>query len=88
MIRLAPFAAGAVCAAAGVYMLTIESASADPTVFEAMAHGIGVYFIGKGVFVWAMLTVALKQSDQTADLGDRVSAAAERREGVDDASAV
>jgi hypothetical protein len=53
--RLIAAAAGVVCIGAGLYMLSIESASSDPTVFEAMAHGIGIYFIGKGIFVWAML---------------------------------
>lgn len=60
MIRFVPAAAGITCIVAGFWMLSIESASADPTVFEAMAQGIGIYFIGKGIFVWAALHLALR----------------------------
>lgn len=50
--------AGAICVGAGVWLLTQQSVE-DPTVgtswFEIIAHGIGVYFIGKGIFVAALL---------------------------------
>jgi hypothetical protein len=35
---------------AGLYLLSIQSVAGN-TVFEAMAHGIGVYFIAKGFFI-------------------------------------
>lgn len=39
------------CILGGLYLCTIQSAAENTTVFEAMAHGIGVYCIGKGLYV-------------------------------------
>ena len=39
------------CIGGGIYLLNIQSASQNYTVFEAMAHGIGIYCIGKGLYV-------------------------------------
>jgi hypothetical protein len=43
--------AGLICAGAGVYLLQWESAGSEANWFEAVAHGMGIYFIGKGIFV-------------------------------------
>lgn len=36
---------------AGIYLLMSESASAQFTVFDALMHGIGAYFIARGLWV-------------------------------------
>ena len=36
---------------AGVYLLTHESASADSTVFDILMHGIGAYFVARGLWM-------------------------------------
>ena len=39
-----------VCAAAGVYLLSIQAQ--DPnSLIEAIAHGIGIYFLAKALFI-------------------------------------
>ncbi len=57
-MKLAGIVAGVLCAGAGIWLLSQHSAT-DPTEgtswFEILAHGIGIYFIGKGVFVAAVL---------------------------------
>jgi hypothetical protein len=50
MGRLLDILATLACIAAGVYLLSIQSVAGN-TVLEAIAHGIGIYFIGKGLFV-------------------------------------
>ena len=47
--------AGLFCAGAGVYLLSFSSSGEEANWFETMAHGIGIYFIGKGIFVAAVL---------------------------------
>jgi hypothetical protein len=49
--KLAGIAAAVVSIGAGIYLLTTESASADPTVFDALMHGIGAYFIARGLWM-------------------------------------
>ena len=50
-------AASGLCVAAGVYLLSQNSLPVDlggqhgRSWFEVLAHGIGIYFIGKGLFV-------------------------------------
>lgn len=36
---------------AGIYLLQAQSASADTTVFDVLMHGIGAYFIARGVWM-------------------------------------
>lgn len=62
MLKLAAVLASLGCFGAGLYLLSIESASADPTVFEAMAQGIGIYFIAKGFFVGPALWLYARQA--------------------------
>jgi hypothetical protein len=42
--------AGLVAVGAGIYLLTRQSASGD-TWLEVLAHGAGVYFIARGLFM-------------------------------------
>lgn len=64
--------AGLVCIAAGVYLLSAQSPRVvglgGTSWFEVLAHGIGVYFIGKGVFVWLSVWGQAEQSDHLAKL--------------------
>lgn len=55
--RLNAIGATALCVLAGLYLLTVDQEGA--TVFEALARGIGLYFIGKGLWIW--LTSGLQQ---------------------------
>jgi len=40
-----------VCLGAGVYLLTSESASEQATVFDSLMHGIGAYFVARGLWM-------------------------------------
>lgn len=44
--------AGLVCVAAGVYLLQTSAIGDEGNWLETIAHGMGIYFIGKGIFVW------------------------------------
>jgi hypothetical protein len=49
------YAATLICIAAGLYLLsyngTSTSALGGTSWFQIIAHGIGIYFIGKGLFI-------------------------------------
>lgn len=49
--ELLGFLAALVSVAAGIYLLTSESAAQDTTVFDALMHGIGAYFIARGMWM-------------------------------------
>lgn len=42
------------CLAAGIYLLQTQAVG-ESSYLEAIAHGMGIYFIGKGLFVWGSL---------------------------------
>jgi hypothetical protein len=65
MTRLAGIASAAFCVGAGVYMLSIHAAAPN-SILESIAHGIGLYFIGKGIFIGAMLWKIQYEAEQTA----------------------
>lgn len=44
----------ALCVGAGAYLLQTQAVG-ESSWFEAIAHGMGIYFIGKGVFIWGSL---------------------------------
>lgn len=44
-----------VCACAGVYLLLWQSAGDESNWFEVVTRGLGIYFIGKGLFIWSMV---------------------------------
>ena len=46
---------------AGIYLLSSSSASADTTVFDLLMHGIGAYFIARGLWMFASLRRGLPQ---------------------------
>jgi hypothetical protein len=43
--------AGAVCIVAGAYLLQTQAAGSEGNWLETIAHGMGIYFIGKGIFI-------------------------------------
>ena len=49
--------AGVVSVVAGIYLLQSQSASADTTVFDVMMHGIGAYFIARGLWMFQSFLV-------------------------------
>jgi hypothetical protein len=52
--RFGGLIAGLVCIAAGVYLLQTQ-AQDENSLIEVIMHGMGIYFIGKGIFVWLSL---------------------------------
>ena len=50
MGRFIDIAASVICIGAGLYLLSTESA-ADNSIFNPLLHGIGAYFVAKGLFV-------------------------------------
>lgn len=54
MTRLAALASAATCIAAGYYLISIQAADPD-SILESLCHGLGIYMIGKGIFVGALL---------------------------------
>ena len=47
--------AGVVSVVAGIYLLQSNSASADTTVFDVIMHGMGAYFIARGLWMFQSL---------------------------------
>lgn len=81
--------AGAVCVGAGVYLLS-QNSVADPTEggtswFEIIAHGIGIYFIGKGIFVAALLWARDDAAKAEREQLNALLAIAQQRQGSADA---
>lgn len=50
----------AICIVAGVYLISLESPGEGTTIFEAIATGMGIYFIGKGIAVGASIWLQQK----------------------------
>lgn len=75
MTKLASIVSALVAIGAGLYMITLQTQAQGTTILEAIAHGIGAYFIGKGIFMGASLW---KQNDGTDRLGMLVDFAAQR----------
>jgi multisubunit Na+/H+ antiporter MnhC subunit len=51
MSRALSIIAALISIGAGIYMLGHHSAANTPTVFDILLHGIGAYFIGKGLYM-------------------------------------
>jgi multisubunit Na+/H+ antiporter MnhC subunit len=51
--RLVGIAAAIVAIGAGIYLLSGESASQEMTVFDLLMHGIGAYFVARGLWMIA-----------------------------------
>lgn len=64
--------AGIVAILAGIYLLTSQAAGPN-SYLELLAHGIGAYFVGKGLW---MIAMAHMESDSRSSLDDLVAFAA------------
>jgi len=60
-MRFFPFVASLGCIAAGAYLLQTQAVG-ESSWFEAIAHGMGIYFIAKGLFVGPALWQSYKQT--------------------------
>lgn len=73
MTKLAGVIVSLLAIGAGIYMLSYSTAT--NSIFNVLTHGIGVYFIGKGLF----MGMSLWKQDEAADrLGRLVDFAAAR----------
>jgi hypothetical protein len=55
--------AGLVAVGAGIYLLSRQSASGD-TWLEVVAHGVGIYFIARGLFMIGSSIAAAASSEK------------------------
>jgi hypothetical protein len=78
--RILSAGAAILCVAAGVYLLSKNSipvtvgAKTGQSWFEIIAHGMGIYFIGKGLFVLANLSqqrAQVRSLRQLVEIGAR-----------------
>jgi len=96
MGKLLDIAASLLCIGAGIYLLSHNSppiaveGEAGQSWLEVLAHGIGIYFIGKGLFIARSThldgeaVAALRKLVQAAGLQhDRVGSTVEKSAGVD-----
>jgi hypothetical protein len=51
MNKFMGIAAAIISIGAGIYLLGSGSASSETTVFDALMHGIGAYFIARGIWM-------------------------------------
>lgn len=63
--------AGLACVAAGIYLLTSHAVGANSYI-ELLAHGFGIYFLGKGIFVAKSLWLAGEQLLELRGIRDGV----------------
>jgi len=80
MGRLLDLAAAALCIGAGVYLLQYNAAQGvDGTTswFQIIGHGMGIYFIGKGLFIGRSLHLASRQATSVEQILNHVEASRE-----------
>jgi hypothetical protein len=87
MGRLIGFAAAAICVFAGIYLLQYNADTSGvggggTSWFQIIGHGMGIYFIGKGLFVARSTWLEWQQADRLAQLVE--FAAYEHRESHED----
>lgn len=66
--NLIDFAGPVLAILAGIYLLQWESAGAEANWFETFARGVGIYFIGKGLFMLRALYRSSLEADYLARL--------------------
>jgi len=64
--------AGLICIGAGVYLLAhggqdidLGNGQTGQSWLEILAHGLGIYMIGKGVFIWGAIWYAADTAEAT-----------------------
>ncbi len=70
MSRFGAAVAALACIAAGVYLLQTQAVQ-DNSLLETIMHGMGIYFIGKGIFVWLSLNTQVRIANSLDDLARR-----------------
>ncbi|MES2360097.1 MAG: hypothetical protein V4529_17280 [Gemmatimonadota bacterium] len=67
---LLDYAAAIICVAAGVYLLQYNAAVSvgGTSWFQIIGHGMGIYFIGKGIFVARSTRLQAQARDRLAQL--------------------
>lgn len=60
--RFGGIVSGLICVAAGIYLLQTSAVGDEGNWLETIAHGMGIYFIGKGVFVWLSLNTQVEMA--------------------------
>jgi hypothetical protein len=53
---------------AGIYLIGSESASAETTVFDALMHGIGAYFVARGCWMLYEMRAMVVGSEEKPSL--------------------
>jgi len=57
MVKGLGIVSGAICVIAGIYLLGLEAAGQN-SMLEHIAHGMGIYFIGKGIYTGTSVTIS------------------------------
>jgi len=57
MVKGLGLISGAICVIAGIYLLGVEAAGQN-SMLEYIAHGMGIYFIGKGVYTGTSVSIS------------------------------
>lgn len=71
MGRILDLGAGLLCIGAGLYLLQYNATGdgvAGTSWFQIIGHGMGIYFLGKGVFVARANWIAAETRDAVASL--------------------
>lgn len=69
--RLVGYLAALVCAGAGAYLLRYHGAAGaavGTSWFEVIGHGMGAYFIGKGLYIARSTWLEAEQADRLRQL--------------------
>lgn len=72
MGKLLDYAAAAASIAAGLYLLQFQSAGGSSW-FEVIGHGIGIYFIAKGIYLARAMQVAQRETELLDEIADRLA---------------
>jgi len=75
MGRFIDIASALICIGAGLYLLQYNS-PAQTTWFQIIAHGMGIYFIGKGLFIARSTHLQARAADALETLAARDDAVA------------
>lgn len=83
MGRLLDIVSALLCVGAGLYLLQYNSGggATGTSWFQIIGHGMGIYFIGKGIFVLRsglLANAQLDRMDQLVELGYRRDSADHR----------
>jgi hypothetical protein len=72
MGRIVDIASCLICIGAGVYLLQYNAATggdvAGTSWFQIIGHGMGIYFIGKGLFIARSTHLEAEQADRLKQL--------------------